>query len=256
MQTLFQASATLVYNMSTVLITGSARGIGAATAALFADMGYNVVINYNTSKTDALTLCERINANGGKAIAVQADVSKSDEVSRLFDEAKKTFGAIDILVNNAGIAQQKLFTDITEEDYNRMFDSNVKSVFNCCQCALPDMIHNKNGRIINISSMWGVVGASCEVHYSASKAAVIGMTKALARELAPSGITVNCIAPGVIDTPMNKGFDEETIAALREETPVGRLGTPEDVARAVAFLADEKSSFITGQILGIDGGFI
>ncbi len=242
--------------MSTVLITGSARGIGAATAALFADMGYSVIINYNTSEAEALALCEKITSNGGKAIAVQADVSRMSEAKHLFDEAKKTFGAVDILVNNAGIAQQKLFTDITEEDYDRMFDCNVKSVFNCCQCALPDMIHNKYGRIINVSSMWGVVGASCEVHYSASKAAVIGMTKALAREVAPSGITVNCIAPGVIDTPMNKGFDEETITALREETPVGRLGTPEDIARAIAFLADEKSGFITGQTLGIDGGFI
>ncbi|MBQ7044612.1 MAG: 3-oxoacyl-ACP reductase FabG [Clostridia bacterium] len=242
--------------MGTVIITGSARGIGAATAALFADMGYNVVINYNTSEAEARSLCEKITANGGKAIAVQADVSGISEAKHLFNEAKKAFGTVDVLVNNAGIAQQKLFTDITEADYDRMFDCNVKSVFNCCQCALPDMIHNKYGRIINVSSMWGVVGASCEVHYSASKAAVIGMTKALAREVAPSGITVNCIAPGVIDTPMNKGFDEETIAALKEETPVGRLGTPEDIARAIAFLADKKSGFITGQTLGIDGGFI
>lgn len=242
--------------MSTALITGSARGIGAATAALFADMGYNVVINYNTSKSEALSLCEEIKAKGGNAIAVQADVSKISDAQRLFDETKKAFGTVDVLVNNAGIAQQKLFTDITQADYDRMFDCNVRSVFNCCQCALPDMIHNKYGRIINVSSMWGVVGASCEVHYSASKAAVIGMTKALAREVAPSGITVNCIAPGVIDTPMNKGFDEETIAALREETPVGRLGTPEDIAQAIVFLADKKSSFITGQTLGIDGGFI
>lgn len=242
--------------MGTVIVTGSARGIGAATAALFADMGYNVVINYNTSESDARSLCGKITANGGKAIAVQADVSIMSEAKHLFDEAKKAFGAVDVLVNNAGIAQQKLFTDITEDDYDRMFDCNVKSVFNCCQCALPDMIHNKYGRIINVSSMWGVVGASCEVHYSASKAAVIGMTKALAREVAPSGITVNCIAPGVIDTPMNKGFDEETITALKEETPAGRLGTPEDIARAIAFLADEKSGFITGQTLGIDGGFI
>lgn len=242
--------------MSTALITGSARGIGAATAALFADIGYNVVINYNTSEYEALALCDEIRAKGGNAIAVQADVSKKCEAQRLFDEAKKAFGSVDVLVNNAGIAQQKLFTDITESDYDRMFDCNVRSVFNCCQCALPDMIHNKYGRIINISSMWGVTGASCEVHYSASKAAVIGMTKALAREVAPSGITVNCIAPGVIDTPMNKDFDEDTIAALREETPVGRLGAPEDIARAIIFLADTKNSFITGQTLGIDGGFI
>ncbi|MBR6531009.1 MAG: SDR family oxidoreductase [Clostridia bacterium] len=242
--------------MKTALITGSARGIGAATAVLFAASGYNVIINYDQSKENALELCDKIRLNGGNAIAVQADVSNVNEANRLFDEAKKAFGTVDVLVNNAGIAQQKLFTDITEADFDRMFDCNVKSVFNCCKCALPDMIHKKYGRIINISSMWGVTGASCEVHYSASKAAVIGMTKALSREVAPSGITVNCIAPGVIDTPMNKGFDEETLAALKEETPVGRLGTPEDIARAVLFLADEANSFVTGQTLGIDGGFI
>lgn len=239
--------------MSTAVITGSARGIGAATAALFADMEYNVVINYNTSGAEATALAASL---GEKAIAVQADVSTVEGAKHLFNEAKKHFGSVDVLVNNAGIAQQKLFTDITQADYNRMFDCNVRSVFNCCQCALPDMIHNKYGRIINISSMWGVVGASCEVHYSASKAAVIGMTKALAREVAPSCITVNCIAPGVIDTPMNKGFDEETMNQLREETPVGRIGTPQDIARAVAFFADSANSFITGQILGVDGGFI
>lgn len=239
--------------MRTVIITGSARGTGAATAALFADMGYNVVINYNTSEKEALELQKKL---GEKSIAVHADVSTADGAAFLFAQAKKKFGFVDVLVNNAGVAQQKLFTDITKADYDRMFDCNVRSVFNCCQCALPDMIHNKYGRIINISSMWGVTGASCEVHYSASKAAVIGLTKALAREVAPSGITVNCIAPGVIDTPMNKGFDEVTMAELREETPVGRIGTPEDVARAVAFLADPNSSFITGQVLGVDGGFI
>ena len=187
---------------------------------------------------------------------IRADVSKRDEAERLFAKAKEEFGPVDVLVNNAGVAQIKLFTDITDEDYDRMFDCNVRSVFNCCQLALPDMIHKKQGRIINVSSMWGITGASCEVHYSASKSAVIGLTKALAREVAPSGITVNAVAPGVIDTPMNGCFDKETMDALKEETPVGRLGTSEDVARAILFLADEKSSFITGQTVGIDGGFI
>lgn len=242
--------------MKTVLITGSARGIGAATAALFADSGYNIVINYNTSESEAAALCESLTKKGHSAIAVKADVSKSEETQILFEKAKETFGGVDVLVNNAGIAQQKLFTDITVQDFDRMFDCNVKSVFNCCQCALPFMIHNKHGRIINISSMWGVVGASCEVHYSASKAAVIGLTKALAREVAPSGITVNCIAPGVIDTPMNSSFDEKTMQALKEETPVGRIGTPDEIAKAALFFADESNSFITGQVLGIDGGFI
>lgn len=242
--------------MKTVLITGSARGIGAATAALFADSGYNVVINYNTSESEATALCESLTKKGHSAIAVKSDVSRPEEAQFLFEKAKDAFGGVDVLVNNAGIAQQKLFTDITLEDFDRMFDCNVKSVFNCCQCALPFMIHNKHGRIINISSMWGVVGASCEVHYSASKAAVIGLTKALAREVAPSGITVNCIAPGVIDTPMNSSFDEETMQALKEETPVGRIGTPDEIAKAALFFADESNSFITGQVLGIDGGFI
>lgn len=239
--------------MSTAVITGSARGIGAATAALFADSGYNVVINYNTSEKEAFELKEKL---GEKAIAVQADVSKPGEAKRLIETAAKTFSGVDVLVNNAGIAQQKLFTDITQADYDRMFDCNVRSVFNCCQSVLPLMIHKKYGRIINLSSMWGVAGASCEVHYSASKAAVIGMTKALAREVAPSGITVNCIAPGVIDTPMNRCFGEDVLKELAWETPVGRLGTAEDVARAILFLADEKSGFITGQILGVDGAFI
>lgn len=239
--------------MSTAVITGSARGIGAATAALFAAYGYNVVINYNTSEKEALLLKEKL---GKKAIAIQADVSKPEEAKRLIDTAVRHFGSVDVLVNNAGIAQQKLFTDITQADYDRMFDCNVRSVFNCCQCVLPLMIHNKFGRIVNVSSMWGITGASCEVHYSASKSAVVGLTKALAREVAPSGITVNCVAPGVIDTPMNACFDETTMEELRRETPVGRLGTPDDVARAILFLADEKNSFITGQVLGVDGAFI
>ena len=242
--------------MKTVLITGSASGIGAATAALFADSGYNVVINYNTSEKEALLLCNELKEKGLNVIAVKADVSNVDEVDFLFTQAEKAFGCVDVLINNAGIAQQKLFTDITMQDYDRMFDCNVKSVFNCCKRVLPGMIHNKHGRIINISSMWGIVGASCEVHYSASKAAVIGLTKALAREVAPSGITVNCIAPGVIDTPMNKDFDEDTLKSLAEETPVGRIGSPEEIAKSILFFARDDSSFITGQVLGIDGGFI
>ena len=242
--------------MSTVIITGSARGIGAATAALFADYGYNVVINYRTSEADAKSLCEKIISTGARAIAVKADVSIMSEAENLFKAAEAEFGFADVLVNNAGIAQQKLFTDITKDDYDRMFDCNVRSTFNCCQCALANMIHNKYGRIINISSMWGIAGASCEVHYSASKSAIVGLTKALAKEVAPSGITVNCIAPGVIDTPMNDCFDKQTMDELKAETPVGRLGKAEDVARAVMFFADKKSDFITGQVLSVDGAFI
>ncbi len=242
--------------MSTVIVTGSARGIGAAVVSAFAAENNNVVINYKSSEKEAIELLDKLKKNGACAIAVQADVSVREDVERLFSEAEKNFGFVDVLVNNAGIAQQKLFTDITDDDYDRMFNCNVRSAFYCSQRALPQMIHHKYGRIINITSMWGISGASCEVHYSASKSAIVGMTKALAKEVAPSGITVNAIAPGVIDTPMNSGFDSETMDELKNETPVGRIGTPEDVAGAVMLFADKGSGFITGQILGVDGGFI
>ena len=170
--------------------------------------------------------------------------------------ALSCFGKIDVLVNNAGIAQQKLFTDISDEDFRNMFAVNVDSVFYLCREVLPDMIHRKSGSIINISSMWGEVGASCEVHYSASKAAVIGLTKALAKEVGLSGIRVNCVCPGFINTDMNKLIDSETAEAIREETPLYRLGEAEDIANAVLFLAQNSSSFITGQIIGVNGGLI
>ena len=165
-------------------------------------------------------------------------------------------GQITVLVNNAGIAEQALFSDITEEMWDRMFGVNVKGAYNCTQAVLPHMIHNKYGRIINVSSMWGISGASCEVHYSASKAALIGFTKALAKEVGLSGITVNCVAPGVIATEMNGHLSEDIIEELKNETPLNRIGTPEDVAEAIFFLASDKASFITGQTLSVDGGFV
>lgn len=240
----------------TVIITGASGGIGIKLADAFARKGYNVASSYFSNGDKLKSLSEELTANGFSATAVKTDVSKSDEANFLIKSAFDMFGSADILINNAGIAQQKLFTDITDDDFTRMFDINVRGVFNCCRAALPYMIHKKQGRIINISSMWGVCGASCEVHYSASKAAVIGMTKALAKEVGPSGITVNCIAPGLIDTPMNANLSKETINELCEETPVGRIGTPEDIANAALFLANDSSSFITGQVLGVDGGFI
>ena len=240
----------------TVLITGGAGGIGSAAALAFANEGLNVVINYHSSKDEALLLQEKIISMGQKALAIRADVSDRAEVEQMFSQIKNHFGGVDVLINNAGIAQQKMFCDITQNDFDTMFGIIVKGAFNCSQLALPFMVHNKYGKIINISSMWGVTGASCEVHYSAAKAALIGLTKALARELAPSHINVNCIAPGVIDTNMNASLGQETLELLKEESPMGRFGTPEEVASLMTFLASDKSDFITGQVIGVDGAYI
>ena len=240
----------------TVLITGGAGGIGSAAALAFANEGLNVVINYHSSKDEALLLQEKIISMGQKALAIRADVSDRAEVEQMFSQIKNHFGGVDVLINNAGIAQQKMFCDITQDDFDTMFGIIVKGAFNCSQLALPFMVHNKYGKIINISSMWGVTGASCEVHYSAAKAALIGLTKALARELAPSHINVNCIAPGVIDTNMNASLGQETLELLKEESPMGRFGTPEEVASLMTFLASDKSDFITGQVIGVDGAYI
>ncbi len=239
--------------IKTVLITGAARGIGRAVATAFAQNGCSVILNYNNSEAEAhklaTQLSEKYNTN---CVAVKADVSDPIEVKAMFEQA----GAVDVLVNNAGVSSQKLFTDITDEDWRTTVGVNLDGVFFCCREALGKMISKKSGVIINISSMWGEVGASCEVHYSASKAGVIGLTKALAKEVAPSGIRVNCISPGVIMTDMMAGFDEVTLSELKEETPLNRLGTPEDIASAAVFLASDEASFITGQILGVNGGFI
>jgi 3-oxoacyl-[acyl-carrier protein] reductase len=239
----------------TVIITGASRGIGRSCAMLFAEEGCNVTVNYLNHGRQALDLCEKLGAAGCDALPVKADVSSPEGASTLIDQTLSRFGNIDVLVNNAGIAQQKLFTDITDSDWQRMLAVNVTGVFNCCRAVLPTMIHNKSGRIINVSSVWGIHGASCEVHYSASKAAVIGLTKALAKEVGPSGILVNCVAPGVINTEMNAVLSADDMAALCEETPLGRIGTPEEAARAIVYLAGANASFITGQVLGVGGGF-
>ncbi|MBR4766760.1 MAG: 3-oxoacyl-ACP reductase FabG [Clostridia bacterium] len=239
----------------TVFITGASGGIGGAAAAALAQEGFRVALCYNSNEKAVRTLWTKLNKITD-AVMCKADVSDREEVNRAFETAAEEFGGVSVLVNCAGISQQKLFTDITENDYDRMMAVNVKGVFNCCQAALPFMIKNKRGKIINVSSMWGVSGASCEVHYSASKAAVIGLTKALARELAPSNIQVNCIAPGVIDTKMNACFSEDELCALKEEIPLGRFGKPEEVASLIAFLASEKADYITAQVIGIDGAFI
>ena len=242
--------------MDTVLITGAATGIGRATALSFAADGYNVAVHYNKSEQAALNLCADIAQQGGRAMAVHADVSDAAQVRTMVQRVNEVFGHIDILVNNAGIAQSKLFTELAADDWDAMFDVNVKGVFHCCQSVLPGMISRKKGCIINVSSIWGLVGASCEVHYSAAKAAVIGLTKALAKELGPSGIRVNAVAPGVIETDMIADLDNETREALKEETPLCRIGTAGDVAQTIRFLASEGAGFVTGQVLSPNGGFV
>ena len=238
------------------IVTGASRGIGAEIAFELAKSGFDIIVNYNNSKSQALSVLEKIKQNGGNGSVFQCNVANRSDVDKMTEFALRTYGKIDVLVNNAGIAQQKLFTDITPDDWSQMLNVNLGGVFNCCQSVLPSMIHNKYGRIINISSVWGTEGASCEVHYSAVKAGIIGLSKALAKEVAPSGITVNVIAPGCIMTDMlTHDFDESTIKELAEETPVGRIGTPSDVARAAAFFASDFAGFITGQVLGVDGGF-
>ncbi len=239
----------------TVIITGGSKGIGAATAEEFAKFGYNLVINYNKSKEKALNLLKKVCSMGCRAIAVQADVSKFSESEFLINKALEEFGNIDILVNNAGIAEQKLFTDILEEDWRKMFDVNIHGMFNCTKPTVQHMVKNHSGKIINVSSVWGITGASCEVHYSASKAAVIGFTKALAKELGPSGIQVNCVAPGIIETDMNANLQKLEIQELIDKTPSGRFGEAADIAKSILFLASQDSDFITGQVLGVNGGF-
>ena len=234
-----------------VLITGGSRGIGAAAARRFAAGGDKVVINYCRSQERAEALAAEI---GGWA--VEADVSDPKQVRNMVDNVLDKFCQLDILICNAGIAQQKLFGDLTDQDWRRMFAVNVDGMFYTIRAALPHFIHRKQGRILTLSSMWGQVGGSCEVAYSAAKAAVIGMTKALAKELGPSGITVNCVAPGVIDTEMNANLGPEDLVALAEETPMGVIGRPEDVAEALWYLASPGAKFVTGQVLAPNGGLI
>lgn len=240
----------------TILVTGGSRGIGAAVCERFAQEGWKVAVNYNRSKEQAEALAKQLVACGCDACAVRADVSDRAQVEQMVKDVMGRFGKINVLVNNAGIAQQKLFSDITDSDWNNMFDVNVKGMYYCCQAVLPGMIHSKSGAIINVSSMWGITGASCEVHYSAAKAAVIGFTKALAKEVGLSGIRVNCVAPGVVATDMNQNLTQQTLDELKEETPLGLIGTPEDIANSIWFLAGEESRFITGQVISPNGGLV
>lgn len=240
----------------TAVITGGSRGIGRSIVLSFAQKGYNVVFCYEKNEKAALETEKEARKLGAEVYAFKADVSKSGEAEKLFAFAEEKFSEADVLICNAGIGRQKLFTDITDDDFDRMIGVNLKGVFYCCRRALPYMIRNKWGRIINITSMWGETGGSCEVDYSAAKAGVIGLTKALAKEVGPSGITVNAVSPGVIETDMNRAFTQDDMAALADETPLCRIGKPEEVAAAVAFLAEEQAGFITGQVLGVNGGIV
>ncbi|MCC0635554.1 MULTISPECIES: elongation factor P 5-aminopentanone reductase [unclassified Clostridioides] len=243
-------------NNKTVLVTGGSRGIGRAISKIFAKDGYNVLINFNKSENEAKELYTVLNEKGFSVKLFKANISNREEVENMIDYCIKEFGGLDVLINNAGISQDKLFTDITDEDWDNMMNINLKGSFYCSQIALKYMISEKKGNIINISSIWGISGASCEVHYSVSKAGIIGMTKALAKEVAPSNIRVNSIAPGVINTDMLSEYNEDEIDVLVEETPLMRLGTPEDIANCAIFLASDKSSFITGQVISPNGGFV
>ncbi len=237
----------------TVLITGAASGIGAATAILFAEKGYKVALNYNSSSAAANMLCSTLSEQYD-VMTVKADISKFNEVEAMVASVRAKFGKIDILVNNAGISQQKLFNNISPDDWNRMISVNLTGAYNCSRAVINGMINRKYGAIVNVSSIWGETGGSCEVHYSAAKAGLIGLTKSLAKEVGPSGIRVNCVTPGVIATNMNSHLSVEDLNALAEETPLCRLGTAEEVARAIYFLCSDDASFITGQVLGVNGG--
>ena len=237
-------------SLKNVIITGGSRGIGAACVREFVKEGCRVFFTYKSNEKKAAALSEETGA-----IAVRADVSSFSDMERFADVVHK-YGTADVIINNAGIAQIKMFQDITEKDWDDMFSVNIKGMFVTVKTFISDLINKKSGRIINISSMWGEEGASCEVHYSATKAAVIGFTKALAKELGPSGITVNSVSPGVIETDMNARLSDEELSYLAEETPAGRMGTPEETAMAICFLASDKSGFITGADIPVNGGFV
>lgn len=237
--------------MKNVLITGASRGIGKACAEVFLSKNYRVFVNYNKSEYEAKQLSEK------GSIIYKADISKKEETDKMINFINENYGGIDILVNNAGAAlPQKVLTDVSEEEYDYIFNVNVKGIFNVTKAVLPYMINKKKGNIINISSVWGLTGGSCEVIYSASKAAVIGFTKALAKEAGLSGIRVNAVAPGMIDTDMNSHLTEKDFEYISEETPLNKIGEASEVAKAVLFLAEDSSSFITGEIINVSGGWL
>lgn len=235
----------------TVWITGGSRGIGAACVHTFSQAGWKVAFSYRSRTEDA----ERVAAQTG-ALAIQTDLTSRAQVQACAAQIRETFGGIGAVVCNAGVAQQKMFCDLTDQDWDFVMDNNLRSVFYTIQAVLPDLIHDKDGAIVTVSSVWGVTGASCESHYAASKAGLIGLTKSLAHELGLSGIRVNCVAPGVIDTEMNAMHDAEVLQQLAQDSDLGRLGRPEEVAHTIRYLCSGDASFVTGQVLGVTGGFV
>lgn len=240
----------------TALVTGGAKGIGAEIVKKLCEDGFSVAVNYNFSEQRARLLCSELISSGYDALPVKCDVSSAAEVKNMVKTVKEHFGGIDVLVNNAGVSLWGLFDTVSDKEWDETVGANLKGAFNCSREVLPLMLSCKYGRIINISSVWGQTGASCEAVYSASKAGIIGLTKALAKEYALSGITVNCVSPGVIDTDMMSRFSEEDKASICDDIPIGRMGHGRDVAHAVSFFASEASSYITGQILGVNGGMV
>ena len=242
---------------NSVLITGGAPGIGAAAARVFAREGWDVAVNYNASGEAARGLVRELTALGVRAVPIQADVSRSEEAEGLVREAEAALGPLDALVCSAGIAlPQQLLTDTTDSQWRRLMGTDLDGVFYTVRAAVPGMVRRKRGAIVTVSSMWGVTGGSCEVPYSAAKAGVIGLTRALAKELGPSQIRVNCVAPGVIDTDMNRHLPPDILAQLGEEAPLCRVGQGPEVAEVIQFLASERASFLTGQVVCVDGGMV
>ena len=240
----------------TVLITGASRGIGAACARRYARAGYQVALNYCNAEDRARALLDELRGEGAEVSLFRADVGSTEEVRGMIDSVLNKYCQLDVLVCNAGVDSQGLLTDCTDEEWRRVFNINMDGTFRCCREVLPHFIHRKQGRIVTVSSMWGQTGGSCEVAYSATKAAIIGFSRALAKEVGPSGVTVNCVAPGVIDTEMNGNLTPEDMEALKEETPLEVIGTPEDVAESIFFLTSDAAKFITGQVLSPNGGIL